>query len=499
MKDLNRQRYRRTDRTQPAAGREAQGTQGTLCVVFDAGSIPASTKRFVLVHPATLIGPETEGAAATVLSDTSQSFAVWLNKGPRPRVGAVLIAHYVDYRWVAEGGRDCGWRIRSYGCTNTKLVPGNTIEIRQGGVLIDSCVTTLASVEAITVTTSGNSYTSVPTVTISLSPFAAGILTGSGATATAVMQIGSVGRTSGGSGYTNGTFTGTFTGGGPGSGATFTFTVSGGVVQNPTILTRGQGYTSPPTPDFSAAGPGVGATGTTTLNVRSITVTNGGSDYNLEPVVAISGGGGTGANATASLTLPRFSLPAGTYDVTTIPVAGRGQVTSTVSRTWSCSGNTDAVTPLVTAIDGANFACRIVGTYPAPLVMHGTDFQGSFAMTQPSPGFWISDYLSAPDSIADRDCNISSGSYEYIYTLSCPTSAGWQLQIQWRAKCCSNVSYKSDGSGGFDGDTTILGVLKELPFMLTFNLTGYTPRPSLCPTGPGRVVPGHGGTVVFHG
>lgn len=65
---------------------------------------------------------------------------------------------------------------------------------------------------------------------------------------------------SGGSGYTDGTgFIGTFTGGG-GSGARFKFDVAGGVVTSIYDLEPGYGYTSNPTPVFTASAGGTGAT-----------------------------------------------------------------------------------------------------------------------------------------------------------------------------------------------------------------------------------------------
>lgn len=119
--------------------------------------------------------------------------------------------------------------------------------------------------------TNGGSYATPPTPV-----FNAGVF-GSGAAATATLgasttvgtcttsgMVTAVTRTNGGSGYTNGSYTnGTFTGGG-GSGGTFSYGVTGGVVQATiTVTNPGSGYTSAPTPVISAgAGTGFAATAT---------------------------------------------------------------------------------------------------------------------------------------------------------------------------------------------------------------------------------------------
>lgn len=118
-----------------------------------------------------------------------------------------------DWRFHYVGSRPaCGWRIVTLGCNNSPL-PGATVEIRQNGELIDSCISDYED------------------------------------------TIQSVKWVSGGSGYTNGSYTnGTFSGGG-GSGGTFNYTVFGGVIQSGITLTQGgSGYTSAPTPVFNAGG-----------------------------------------------------------------------------------------------------------------------------------------------------------------------------------------------------------------------------------------------------
>lgn len=82
--------------------------------------------------------------------------------------------------------------------------------------------------------------------------------------------------TSGGSGFTNGTYALGFSGGG-GTGAAGTYTCSGGAVTSATITAQGSGYTSNPTVSFPLGGgtSAVGQAGTinaNTLDILSVTI-----------------------------------------------------------------------------------------------------------------------------------------------------------------------------------------------------------------------------------
>lgn len=74
-----------------------------------------------------------------------------------------------------------------------------------------------------------------------------------------------VSQTSGGSGYTNGTGYALIFTGGAGTGASGTFDVINGSVQNIKITGFGQNYTSAPTLSFSNGGAGTGAAATCSL------------------------------------------------------------------------------------------------------------------------------------------------------------------------------------------------------------------------------------------
>jgi hypothetical protein len=85
-----------------------------------------------------------------------------------------------------------------------------------------------------------------------------------------------------------------------GSGALANAAISGtGQINRITVTNGGTGYTAPPRVTISGGG-GSGATATATINlgvVTNITITNGGAGYTSDPIVTISSGGGAIVNA----------------------------------------------------------------------------------------------------------------------------------------------------------------------------------------------------------
>lgn len=192
----------------------------------------------------------------------------------------------------------------------TSLVVGNsgagytqapTVTISGGG---GSGATATANVNngrvtSITVTSGGSGYTSCPTVTFSPP--------GGNATPEASCTISSGAITAipvgdGGVGYTQAPSI-TLTGGG-GSGATATATIdSNGTVTSINITNGGSGYTSCPSVQFTFP--------TETATAGACTITNGaitdipldfvGNGYTEAPIVTLSGGGGSGATAVATI------------------------------------------------------------------------------------------------------------------------------------------------------------------------------------------------------
>jgi len=75
-------------------------------------------------------------------------------------------------------------------------------------------------------------------------------------------------------------------------------------VASATVSAGGSGYSSAPTVAIAAPGSGVTATATATVSggaVTAIVITNPGNGYSSAPAITFSGGGGTGAGATAVL------------------------------------------------------------------------------------------------------------------------------------------------------------------------------------------------------
>lgn len=178
------------------------------------------------------------------------------------------------------------------------------------------------SVLAITVGGAGTGYTDVPTAVT----FTGG--NGSGASATAnVKVVGAITIASGGTGYAVGdTLTVNI---GTGTEAIFTVsTVSTGAITAVTITNAGN-YS-----DILAAsltgvattkltGSGSGATLTFTLGIASVNVTAGGTGYTSAPTIGFTGGGGSGASATATISSTGVLIK-NVDDYTTNYAAGQG-------------------------------------------------------------------------------------------------------------------------------------------------------------------------------
>jgi hypothetical protein len=138
----------------------------------------------------------------------------------------------------------------------------------------------------------GSAYTTPPTVAISP------VNAGTGATGTAVMELGTVVVVAGGTGYpANQTALACTLSGGGGSGAVVTAVTNGsGVVTAYNIVDRGTGYTSVPT--VTVTGGGSGATSTVRLQIKSVSLIAAGSGYTAGGNTGFSGGGGSGASVT---------------------------------------------------------------------------------------------------------------------------------------------------------------------------------------------------------
>jgi len=152
-----------------------------------------------------------------------------------------------------------------------------------------------AAINGVDILGAGSGYVQAPAVTIA-APVAAG---GVAATAAATMNIEKFIVTAGGSGYTTAPLFSVV--GGGGNGATGTATLG---INAAKVTVGGSGYTSAPTVSFSA--PPVGGTKPVATavvgagKVVAINITTPGRGYTAAPLVSLTGGGGTGAKATSS-------------------------------------------------------------------------------------------------------------------------------------------------------------------------------------------------------
>jgi hypothetical protein len=182
------------------------------------------------------------------------------------------------------------YAIQSKGTGAIDLAAGSSgVNISNGG-----------TVTALTRTSSGSNYTSIPSFAISAPTTAGGVQ----ATASPRMQT----QTdpvvvSGGTGYTVGNVLTVV--GGTGSAATFTVSsVSGGVITAATRTGAGDYTVLPINPVSVTGGTGSAATFNITLwQLQSgvAAITNAGSGYVEQPTVTFSGGGGSGAAAYATV------------------------------------------------------------------------------------------------------------------------------------------------------------------------------------------------------
>jgi Tfp pilus tip-associated adhesin PilY1 len=111
---------------------------------------------------------------------------------------------------------------------------------------------------------------------------------------------------------------------------------STGQVTAVNLTTGGSGYTSAPTVGFTGGG-GSGATATATISqgVSGITITSGGTGYTSAPSVTFSGGGGSGAAATANF--------GGAGPITAVTLTGAGTGYTSVPTVSFSGGGSGAV------------------------------------------------------------------------------------------------------------------------------------------------------------
>ena len=123
-------------------------------------------------------------------------------------------------------------------------------------------------------------------------------------------------------------------------------------------LVGGSGYTTPPTVNFTGGG-GTGATATATITngqVTAVTVTAPGTGYTTVPSVSFTGGGGSGAVATASLVVD------GVDNVALIPVASGLNITVTAGTTLPAT-----ISQVAVSVNGTSIG---IATGSSPFVVN---------------------------------------------------------------------------------------------------------------------------------
>lgn len=210
------------------------------------------------------------------------------------------------------------------------------VRVTEGEALGDSVTNIIGGVDADTGALTGIQAFRASESLLGVTPM---ILIAPGFTAERPSGVNSITIGTPGTGYTSAPAVG-FSGG-AGTGAAGTAVLTNGITA--TLGAGGTGYTSAPTVVIAAppAG-GVQATATCALTstaVSSITVTNPGKGYLTAPAISFTGGGGTGATATAALT--------GRVDSVSITNNGRGYTSAPTVAFTGGAGSAAAGTAVI--------------------------------------------------------------------------------------------------------------------------------------------------------
>ncbi|MBU9310866.1 hypothetical protein [Burkholderia multivorans] len=165
------------------------------------------------------------------------------------------------------------------------------------------------------------------------------------------------------------------------------------------VTNGGSGYTSAPTVTFSAPTSGTTATGTAIVQngkVVAITITNPGSGYTAAPTVSFSGGGGTGAVATANLA-SALNILASLYS-------------SPTSKTYFF------VTTSSTNLANYSTLKSVFAVVPSPLAP-STEFTAAAFFYQ-----WLVNQPGASNKLAPM-------AYRYLYGVTAWPAQGYNAQI----------------------------------------------------------------------
>ena len=275
----------------------------------------------------------------------------------------------------------------------------STLVVNDG--INDFVATAGGAVTAVT-TPGGSGYTSAPTVAF------AAPTSGTTATGTAVLSGGAVTAvavTNGGVGVAATGATIAFSAPQVANGVTAlgTVTVSGGVITGIVITTAGSGYTTAPTATLANLGtpttaPVLGAVTIGTSTITGVTITNAGSGYitATPPAITFTGGGGTGAAATATVSAATAGV------IYTIALTG-GNITFANNLTYLTPANLGTVNLPITYFTGTR---AITGTINAYLKTGSVESGGLLSKlladstTTVDPKFTINVQLGGPSTNA---------------------------------------------------------------------------------------------------
>ena len=265
---------------------------------------------------------------------------------------------------------------------------------------INDFVTTAGgAVTTVTVGTPGSGYTSVPTVAFAAAPSG-----GVTATGTAVLSGGAVTAvavTTPGAGYVTGvtvTFSAPQLAGGTTATGTVTVDAGTGAITAIVITSGGTGYTTAPTATLGNLGTPtttavLGAVTIGTSTITGVTINNAGSGYITAPTITFTGGGGTGAAATAA-------IAANVGTVYTVALTG-GNITFNNNLTYLTPANLGTVNLPITYFTGTR---AITGTINAYLKTGSLETGGLLSdllagsATTVDPKFTINVQLGGPST-----------------------------------------------------------------------------------------------------
>lgn len=206
-------------------------------------------------------------------------------------------------------------------------------------------------------------------------------------------------------------------------------TISGildnGQVSAVNLSTYGSGYTSNPTVTLSGGG-GSGATATAQVfggAVNSVTITNPGSGYTTAPTVSFSGGGGSGAAATATVAkivtytaTSKYSSPSASASaqiVTDITLSGARSPNYTIPQRVS----TGAITKKTISFSGVKSGPKMFdGTPTAPIFTDGFAYSGLVAADSA-----MTNTLTGSLRTAFTEFNAGTGKVVHLFGIQPPS------------------------------------------------------------------------------